>query len=92
MWIACPAATSAASRTPSLSVGCAWIVASISSQVASSVIASPEFRDHFRRLGADDVRAEDFAVRFADDELHKAFALANRTRFAEGHERKLSRP
>ena len=32
-WIACPAATSAASFTPSDSVGWAWIVASISSRV-----------------------------------------------------------
>ena len=41
MWMAWPNAWPAASCTDSLSVGCAWIVASISSYVASSVIARP---------------------------------------------------
>src|SRR6185295_6510307 len=46
--------------------------------------------DHLGRLGADDVRAEDFAVRLADDELHKAFALADCARLAARHERELA--
>ena len=43
-----------------------------------------EFGDHLRRFRADDVRAEDFAVRLADDEFHKAVGLADRAGFAAG--------
>jgi len=45
-----------------------------------------EFGDHFRGVGADDVGAEDFAVGFAEDDFHKAFAFADSERFAAGHE------
>ena len=36
-----------------------------------------EFADHFRGFGADDVRAENFAVRFAEKDFHKAVNLAD---------------
>ena len=62
----------------SLSVGCAWIVASISSSVSFERDGEAEFGDHFGGFVADDVRAEDFAVRLADDQFHKALALADR--------------
>jgi hypothetical protein len=43
-----------------------------------------DFRDEFGRVRADDVRAEDFAVRLADDELHEALGIARRDRLAAG--------
>ncbi len=43
-----------------------------------------DFGDEFRRVGADDVRAEDFAVRLAQDQLHKALGVARSDRLAAG--------
>ena len=40
--------------------------------------------------GADDVRAEDLAVRLAEDDLHEAFGLADGAGLAAGHERELA--
>ena len=45
-----------------------------------------EFGDHFGGVGADDVGTEDFAVGFAEDDFHEAFAFADGKGFAAGHE------
>ena len=49
-----------------------------------------KFGDHLRRICANDVRAEDFAVRFADEEFNKSFAFADRQGLATGEERELA--
>ncbi len=53
-------------------------------QVASSVMARPSSAISLGGFGADDVRAEDFAVRFAEEELHEAFGLADGEGLAAG--------
>ena len=46
--------------------------------------------NHLGRFRPDDMRAENFAVRFADDQLNKTIGLADGARFATRAERKLS--
>ena len=36
-----------------------------------------QFRDHLGRIRADDVRAQDLAVRLADEQLDESFAFAD---------------
>ena len=73
MWIACPYASSAASRRASASVGCAWTVARRLSALTSVVFASaslmqshlaeglpPEVRQSFPGLRTDAQRAIQF--------------------------------
>ena len=62
-----------ASSMASASVGCAWIVHTKSSTVASSSMAGDGFRDQFCRLRADDVDAEDLAISSSDDNFDEAF-------------------
>ena len=49
-----------------------------------------ELRDHLRCLRPDDVRAENFAVRFADDQFHEPVCFADGTSFAAGAKGKFS--
>ena len=49
-----------------------------------------ELGDHFGGVGAKNVRAEDFAVGFAEEDFDKAFAFADGKRFAAGHEGEFS--
>ena len=49
-------------------------------------------RDEFRRLRADDVRAEHLAVRLAEKDLRKPVRLADRRRLAARQERELAHP
>ena len=56
-------------------------------------LGGARFGDHFRRLVADDVRAEQFAVLLVEDELDQALVLTGRDRFAvraEGKKKMLS--
>ena len=49
-----------------------------------------EFADHFRGFGADDVRAQNFAVRFAEKDFHKAVNLADGAGLAARRKRKFA--
>ena len=49
-----------------------------------------KFGDHFGGVGAEDVRTEDLAVRFAEEDLDETFALANGKGFAAGQEGEFS--
>src|SRR5688500_17510647 len=45
-----------------------------------------QLRNHLGGFWADDMRAEDFAVRLTDEQFHESFVLADRAGFAARHE------
>ena len=49
-----------------------------------------EFGDHFGGIGADDMGAENFAVRFTDEDFDEAFAFADGAGFSASHEGEFS--
>jgi hypothetical protein len=74
-WIAPSPQASAASRTASEKVGCAWQVSATSSAEAPNSIATQISWIRSPAIGADDMRAQDAVGLLVGQELHETLAL-----------------